>query len=148
MIDNEQINPFQLNESDTIPVNINSVNRNFSLIFLNFCFFFILVNISNNEALNEASNLALNIQNPSNEAQATTSNVNAINNDVNNFFDDQFFKHWLLDLVITINIWHIFSITAIYCYLYKISALYLIFVLIIYDVYNLLFLIKKLKNHK
>jgi len=74
-------------------------------------------------------------------------NLNPPNND-NNLFDEAFFKEWLFDLVMTINIWHIFLITAIFCYVYDISILYLILILVVYDIYDLFFLLKRMTNKK
>jgi len=111
---------------------------------------FFLVNISNGEFLNDnnASNMINNLpmENHENFPQNNI-NLNPPNND-NNLFDEAFFKEWLFDLVMTINIWHIFLITAIFCYVYDISILYLILILVVYDIYDLFFLLKRMTNKK
>ena len=113
--------------------------------------FFFLVNISNSEFLHEA-NISSNIINDQIvNAETPQPNNNQIAQnllEVNNIFDDVFFKEWLFDMVITINIWHVFLLTAISCYLYNVSPVYLIIILSVFDVYDLIFLIRRVINNK
>lgn len=138
--------PF-VNEPDPPTTNNNSAFV-FPLLPYNF-----LVDVSHGEFLNDTTNISQMLNNPQSENPETTlqnamnSNLNAQNND-NNVFDETFFKEWLLDLVITINVWHIFLITAIASYLYGVSLLYLLLILGVFDLYELLFLIKKTANKK
>lgn len=60
--------------------------------------------------------------------------------------EETYFKEWLIDIVININVWHIFLITAILCYMEKFSTLSLIIILTVYDLYDLFFLVKRRKN--
>ena len=111
----------------------------------------LLVNISNGDFLDHNGSNPMSHVQIDNHENPLPNNINPVPaspNPDNNLFDETFFREWLLDLVITINVWHAFLITAIECYLHGLSILYLILILGVYDVYNLLFLFKKIMNQK
>ena len=111
----------------------------------------LLVNISNGDFLDHNGSNPMSHVQIDNHENPLPNNINPVPaspNPDNNLFDETFFREWLLDLVITINVWHAFLITAIECYLHGLSILYLILILGVYDVYNLLFLFKRIMNQK
>ena len=151
--------PFH-NEVENPHINNNSVNRIYLLykkiLCLKIpCFFQTTVNVSNSEFLNDThlSSIINNVppaENNENVNPANNANLQPQPqiNENNNIFDESFFKEWLFDLVFTINIWHIFLLTAISCYFYQVSTIYLIMILCIYDFYELMFLIKRMCSMK
>lgn len=109
------------------------------------------VNVSNGEFLND-NNLSaiINTNNPNEnleqQLQENLNNQPQANQNINNNLDDNLYKEWLLDMVITVNIWHISLLTSFACYLYNVSTLSVIAILSVYDLYDLFFLIRRAKT--
>lgn len=136
------------------------------------CYFFDIASTANFEPLNESNISALNILPeiaPRNinanpyvpQENLVNSNLNLPpqpppiinpqnpqNNIINDDFDEQFFKEWFIDLLISVNLWHILGILLFCYFIWKISFLYSLIALSTYDLFEFGFLIWKLKKNK